>query len=360
MLKGNKGEWSEIYAFCYLLSSGILRAADKDLNPRPDFYFPILKILRQENEQQLEYYPSETQEIRIFSGENLIMSFPRSELDDNINILLDKIPEGSRAFEIPEAEHFLDSIKITKLKAASTHKQDIDIQIHDVRTGISPVCGFSIKSYLGSNPTLINAGNGTNFIYEVEGCNDDIMQAVNDISTKTKIIDRIQYLRSSGCQLVSRGEVASQQFTENMQFVDSLMPQIVAIMLEYAYQSEDGKALNTITEQVKRVNPMGFANVNMYEYKLKKLLCACALGMTPEKLWEGAEDANGGYIVVKQDGSVLCYHIYNRTEFEQYLLDYTCFESPSTSRYGYMSVYKEDGAYKIKLNLQVRFTAPKK
>lgn len=31
MLKGNKGEWSEIYAFCYLLSQGILRAADKDI-----------------------------------------------------------------------------------------------------------------------------------------------------------------------------------------------------------------------------------------------------------------------------------------------------------------------------------------
>ena len=40
MLKGNKGEWSEIYAFCYLLSQGILRAADKDLNPTA-VYFPI-------------------------------------------------------------------------------------------------------------------------------------------------------------------------------------------------------------------------------------------------------------------------------------------------------------------------------
>lgn len=47
MLKGNKGEWSEIYAFCYLLSQGILRAADKDLNPTA-VYFPILKIIREE------------------------------------------------------------------------------------------------------------------------------------------------------------------------------------------------------------------------------------------------------------------------------------------------------------------------
>lgn len=93
----------------------------------------------------------------------------------------------------------------------------------------------------------------------------------------------------------------------------------------------------------------------MYEYKFKKFLCAAALGMTPERHWEGEEDANGGYIVVKQDGSVVCYHIYNRTDFEQYLYDYTCFDSPSTTRYEYAQVYNENNVYKIKFNLQVRF-----
>ena len=71
------------------------------------------------------------------------------------------------------------------------------------------------------------------------------------------------------------------------------------------------------------------------DYKFKKFLCAAALGMTPEKHWEGEEDANGGYIVVKPDGNVVCYHIYNRTDFEQYLYDYTRFDTPSTSRYEY-------------------------
>ena len=84
-------------------------------------------------------------------------------------------------------------------------------------------------------------------------------------------------------------------------------------------------------------------------------MCACALGMTPGRRWEGEEDANGGYIVVKNDGSVVCYHIYNRTEFEQYLYDYTFFERASGSRHNYMTVYKEEDQYKIKLNLQVRF-----
>ena len=80
-----------------------------------------------------------------------------------------------------------------------------------------------------------------------------------------------------------------------------------------------------------------------------------ALGMTPEKDWEGQEDASGGYIVVKKDGDVVCYHIYNREDFEQYLFDYTFFDRASTSRHGFMSVYKENSEYKINLNLQIRF-----
>ena len=64
---------------------------------------------------------------------------------------------------------------------------------------------------------------------------------------------------------------------------------------------------------------------------------------------------NGGYITVKADGSVVCYHLYNRTEFEKYLFDYTAFDRPSTSKYNYMTIYKEAGQYKIKLCLQIRF-----
>ena len=47
MLKGNKGEWSEIYAFCHILYSGKLEAADEHLNPLKDIYFPVIKIIRE-------------------------------------------------------------------------------------------------------------------------------------------------------------------------------------------------------------------------------------------------------------------------------------------------------------------------
>ena len=148
--------------------------------------------------------------------------------------------------------------------------------------------------------------------------------------------------------------MVSTQFQENLQFIDSQMPIILAHALLIAYRNNI-KKLSDVIEILKAENPLKFSNTNMYEYKFKKFLCAAALGMTPERHWEGEEDANGGYIVVKQDGSVVCYHIYNRTDFEQYLYDYTCFDSPSTTRYEYAQVYNENNVYKIKFNLQVRF-----
>lgn len=356
MLKGNKGEWSEVYAFCYLLNEGILRAADKDLNPTGVF-FPILKIFREEEHGAvLNYYPANAdwKDIEIFSGDVLLGTVAKDEMDNVVHTLLAKIPSGKGAFTIPEVEQFFDDIHIHKLKADSAHKQDIDVQIHDIHTGIDPVCGFSIKSYLGSKPTLVNPGKNTNFVYTIDGCDEEVAEQVNSINTRTKIIDRIGHLSATGCTISCSEEMISAQFKENLEFVDSKMPEIVSHVLLVAYRT-GVKKLSQAVELIKAENPLGYSNSNMYEYKMKKLLCACALGMTPEKHWEGTEDANGGYIVVKRDGSVVCYHIYNRTAFEQYLYDYTCFDTPSTTRYEYMSVYEEKGVYKLKLNLQIRF-----
>ncbi len=354
MRKYNKGEWSEIYTFAYLLSSGILYSADKDLNKIDEIYFPVLKIIREEIEgQPIDYKTGDV--IRIYNGDELLKEVEKSQFDDVVAELFDKIPQGSRAFEIPSVDDFFDSIYCTKVKAASNKKQDITVQLHDINTGIKPICGFSIKSYLGANPTLINAGTNTNFTYTLKGCTDELMDAVNGIETRTKIIDRIQYLLDNGCTFELQDNSISAQFTENLQFIDTIMPTFINYMLLYGYRYSI-KSSAQLIDKMKELNPLGFPNLEMYTYKYKKLLCAWALGLTPERTdWLGNEDANGGYITVKNDGSVVCYHLYNRTEFENYLFDYTYFDKPSTSKFHYMSVFKEDGEYKIKLCLQVRF-----
>ena len=73
-------------------------------------------------------------------------------------------------------------------------------------------------------------------------------------------------------------------------------------------------------------------------------------------VWDGMGQANGGYIVVREDGEVLCYHLYNRNDFEEYLLRNTKMDKASASRHGFGCVEKDiSGKYTMKLNLQVRF-----
>ena len=67
--------------------------------------------------------------------------------------------------------------------------------------------------------------------------------------------------------------------------------------------------------------------------------------------------ADGGYIIVKKDGDVVAYHIYNRNSFEDYLLDNTCFERASTQKHDYAHIYENDGKMYINLNAQIRFMA---
>ena len=95
---------------------------------------------------------------------------------------------------------------------------------------------------------------------------------------------------------------------------------------------------------------------NIYGIKFKSLLVNVALGMTPAKEWDGKFEANGGYLVVKNDGDIVCYHFYDRNQLEDYLVKNTTFDNPSRSRYHYGAIYRgKDGKAYLKLCLQIRF-----
>lgn len=43
---------------------------------------------------------------------------------------------------------------------------------------------------------------------------------------------------------------------------------------------------------------MNYGNINAYRYKFKKFLTAVALGLKTTTIWDGIDEANGGYIIV--------------------------------------------------------------
>ena len=245
----------------------------------------------------------------------------------------------------------MDELGLHTLKAPSKDKSDIVLQIHDPHTGFEPVCGWSIKSELGNPPTLLNAGMSTNFVFKLGYCTREIMQRANAVNTPTKLKDRIKLLEDE-CEFEFE-RVAHPTFDRNMRLVDSLFPQLMANAV-LRYYSGEGTTCLQIVEAMERDDALGMGK-GMYEYKFKKFLCAVALGMTPAKEWNGRDDATGGYVIVRDDGKVLAFHIYNRDMFEDYLLGSTKFETASTSRHDFGSAYEEGGEYFINLNLQIRF-----
>jgi hypothetical protein len=52
-IKGNRGEWSEIYVFLKLLATGKIYAADEHLNRIENMFFPIIKIIREEGARNI-------------------------------------------------------------------------------------------------------------------------------------------------------------------------------------------------------------------------------------------------------------------------------------------------------------------
>ena len=357
---GNKGEWSEVYVFLYLLAAGHLYAADAELNKIDSTYYNIAKIFRDEDFGNLEFCINKSDAviyIKMANTENVIATIPMKKFDSYARFLLEHLQSKNKSvFAVPEVESFLKKLHVDKLKAKSVSKSDIHIQIHDIKAGLNLIQGFSIKSRLGAPSTLINASKSTNFIYEVIGqLSVTDIQKINDCKSFT---DKFALLNAVNCRL-NYLTMENPIFEGNLILIDSFLPQVCAhLLLEY-YQG-DLSAVDDLLNLIENINPLNY-NLTLghpfYRYKFVKFLSECALGMKPSQAWNGVIDATGGYIIVKENGDVVCYHIFKRNEFEQYLLKNTKFETPSTSKHDFGKIFTDaNGRNLMKLNLQVRFT----
>lgn len=357
MITGNKGEWSEIYTLFKLLGDKILQPGDENIVKITNVFYPIIRILRSGANGDFEY--SIQDDIVLISGNEEVLRIPIQEFKNNAISLLNLIKSNRETtFSLPEIEQFMLSVNCISLKADSSAKTDIKIVVHDQRTNQQPTLGFSIKSQLGSPSTLLNAGKTTNFIFKINGLNinQDEIDMINAIDTRSKIKDRIEFVVNNGGVFQFIG-TEQQVFSNNLILIDSLLPEILANIIYNFYTSNSSKIIDLISK-VEENNPLNFDISNkhkFYTYKTKRLLTDIALGMMPSKVWSGEYDATGGYLIVKEDGEVLCYHIYNKNEFENYLINNTKLDTASSSRHEFGVVYKANEELFFKLNLQIRF-----
>lgn len=354
MLKGNKGEWSEFYVLLYLLGTRKLYAADEKLDKIAGFYFPIKKIIRNDTPSKpINFVLEGVDKVEIYLNTKLSRTMTSKEFEKEAKSLYDKICKGKNTFNIPGSENLLKDMELERLTAPSTEVTDIKMEVSDTTTGIDQIMGFSIKSYIGGSPTLLNASGATNFVYEVLNLTDTQMKDVNSINTRTKILDRINKIKEYGGK-IKYCKMSNDVFSGNLSMIDSRMEDVLSVLLLHSYEENELDCKNNI-DYLKTTNPLECRRIDFYEHKFKDFLCAKALGLEPSIKWMGEDNSNGGYIVVKSDGDVLAYHLYNRDKFRQYLLDNTKLERASTTRHKYATIYKEDDKMYINLNLQIRF-----
>jgi len=192
--------------------------------------------------------------------------------------------------------------------------------LRDSNSPLPQTLGFSIKSQIGSPSTLVNASGATNFIFRIKGGELSTDQMSVFDSTE-EFSDKMKLLTSYGFAL-EYVHPSSDVFLANMRTVDYYLDSVLARMLIH-YFSNDSAANNTVRKFIEKItteNPLGYnlrVNPSMYELMMKRFLSEYALGMRAAEVWKRDYQANGGYLIVKSDGDIICYHVYFAKQFEE-------------------------------------------
>ncbi len=346
----NKGEWSELYAICKMLYDRMVDVCDKDLNPTNQ-KIKILKLLMRSilGDSEYDVDGKTNGDVAIMYNGKLVKSANLSK--DLILSILSEIIAGSGAsFSVPSGESAMDELMLDDFKATSFEKSDIETYSIMPHEEIARQVGFSVKSQIGNPATLLNAAQSTNFIFEVTGFNGDI-DDVNNISGKSKVKDRIEYIINHNGEFTFH-KMANQTFQYNMEMTDSRLPEIISGLLMVFFAGNGTRSIRELIETYADI--FDDFPLELALKKVKDFLSNMTLGMVPTRQWDGSE-LSGGCIFVKSDGNLVCFTLYDMDEFKDYLINNTRFETASTTRHQFGTLYEQDGKLFFNLNLDIRF-----
>ena len=322
--------------------SGEIAILDSNLQQSSKF-IKVLKLFLEDSKGSHIFKVNDKGEV--VSGDILDLSNEVKE-----GLLNDIIHGKGRSFESRYGSRALKDLDIEDFKSDSLKKADLDIIGVLPSEDVERRLGFSVKSNIGSLPTLINASQSTNFVYKIEGINTDDIEEINSINTRSKILDRICAILDRG-GLISYDSMYCDTFEENLRMIDSSMPNIVGMLILSHFKFSGVSDMRRVIAEALELLP-NFSKEEI-EKKVKDLLLNTCLGMIPTRKWDG-EMINGGCIFVDNSGSIGCFTLNDMVAFRNYLFEHTKFDTGSTTRNKFGEIYEEDGKFYIKLNLDVR------
>lgn len=330
----NRGEWSELYVLLRLLADGAIFAEVNGKNRR----LLVTKIVREDSTGfNLELHRKKNSVTLYWNGDR-IKTIPADDFAAQAEKILSGIRCGKgKAFEIDGAQKIIDTLGLKTLKSPSNKKADIELTIRTKSTTFDEVSGYSIKSYLGSKPTLFNPSGATNFRFKAFGVDAAQVERINAVNTRNKVLDRMKLI-----ERLEFDSVVNKTFAANLNLITESMGRILGEMLKLHYVERISGCAEIATALEER-NPLKKTVKDFYRINIKKFLCAVALGLRPAAEWNGRNEASGGCIVVKSNAETVLYPLHNHDDFETYLLNETYLDTPSVNRYNYATIYTGGG-----------------
>ena len=342
----NKGEWSELYVMLRLMADGAICTETNGKNHR----LPVEKVFYENiSSFKLELHYKKNSVTLYWNGDR-IKTIPADDFAKMAETILYGIRRGKGwSFEIDGAKEIMQTLGLKTLKSPSNKKADIRLTIHDAPTTFDTISGYSIKSYLGSKPSLFNASKeNTNFRFKVFGVDDALAEKINSIETRTKIKDRISMIEKLEFDFV-----ISTKFAANLKLITENMSRILGEMVKLYYVERISGCAELAT-RLEEKDPLKIDVSNFYRFNIKKFLRAVALGLRPSEEWNCRNEAEGGCIVVKRNAEIVLYPLRNYDDFETYLLNNTRLDTPDPNRHNFGKI-SGGGDFYIDLNLQIRF-----
>lgn len=316
-----------------------------------------------------KYYETNTDEgivnVVNYNGE-IIFSLKSSTFLDIAEESLELIKNGKgRSFEVPLLKDFLEDIGIYSFKSSSTKKEDMKMEIFDENINQPSKLTFTLKSHIGSKPTILNASHLTNFTYKVKRMSDEDFIYLNSITKEnndtwkiTKFNKIFEEYENNNYEIEWVDEDDNVLY-QNLRLIDSNLPKILAFIIFYYHSHEKSSSIEFLTEKLIEYNPLNLSDKEkrtFYKNNISKFIETVTFGMTPNIKWDGNYVVSGGLLTVKKDGEILCHHIfYDDISLKNYLFKNTKLEGGSTSRHEYAQLYKQNDDIFFKLNLQLRF-----
>lgn len=365
-IAANAGEWSEFYAIIKLLCDEQIYVIDSQSSISGAELKRIVELKKDDTIFQL----SENGSISIdVNGSPILISKSDIHLRESVKKVFACIKDKSKkqecneghpsgkkgAFVLPVAERLAEQLSVSARKQNSSSKGDIVLKFSTTDTGsLSKAHDASIKSWLGSNPTLFNASkHSTKLIFSVEPLDDSSQLNLADLLPISNTDDRnprnavtVSVSSNTKYKLVFC-RYASDMLYENLLEFD-LDKFLVDVVIAHFSKTSSGATNATTLERMLKPKYPSFS------HKWKTLLEICALGMTASSKYIQSSNISDNMIIVDSKGELCCF--FGRNRLQDLLNEKSFIDTPSTgsNKHDYGFFYEDSGNIFIDLNFQIR------